>query len=394
MKMTYSIKTVLRTDKVGADGLIPVYYSLRIGPTATRIPTGKKVEIASWDTKGKCIKTNCKQNQLLSAYLTKQMADWNTYMLQLETMGKPITITIAMAFFNGNTKMTFFKFFEEQIALWEVEKAYNTLKSYRSTLNVLKEFNSKLNFGDLSYNTIQQLDLYMSKTRGNSVGGKFTKHKCTKAIIREAIKKGYMTSEQNPYRFFKIKAAIGKREFLTISEVTKLMNLEIAEKNGFHNRIRDLFLFSCFTGLRYSDVMNLRWSNVNLEKKFLTIEMKKTKKVITIPMVPQAIEIVNRYGKHTIKVGSAKVLPQITNQVLNRELKELMKRLSIEKDISFHSARHSFASNLIEAKTNILYVKDLLGHANLSETQIYAKSLMSDLHSSMDNLASMYGKAV
>jgi integrase/recombinase XerD len=395
MKMTYSLRIVIRPDKAGADGLIPIWFSVRVGPTTTRLPTGKKVDIASWDIKGKCIKTHTKQNHLLAAYLTKQINDWNTYMLQLETMGKPITITIATAFFNGNAKMTFFKFFEEQIALWEIEKAYNTLKSFKSTLNILKKFNDKLAFGDLiSYSTIQQFDLWLSKTRGNSVGGRFTVHKNLKCIIRTAIKKGFMTSEQNPYRFFKIKAAIGKREFLTIREVTKLMRLEIPEKNGFHNRVRDLFLFSCFTGLRFSDVMNLRWSNVNLEKKSLTIEMKKTKKVITIPMVPQAIEIVNRYGKHTIKVGSAKVLPQMTNQVVNRELKELMKLLNIEKDISFHSARHSFASNLIEAKTNILYVKDLLGHSSLAETQIYAKSLMSDLHSSMDNLASMYGKAV
>jgi site-specific recombinase XerD len=394
MKMTYSIKTVLRTDKVGADGLIPIYYSVRVGPTCNRLPTGKKVTIANWNIKECCPKKNCKNNQLLAAYLTKQMNDWHTYMLQLETMGKPITITIASAFFNGNVKVTFFSFFQEQIDLWEVEKAHNTIKTYKSTLNVLKQFNNKLNFGDLTYSTIQQFDLYMSKTRGNAVGGKFTKHKCTKAVIREAIKKGFMTSDQNPYRFFKIKAAVGKREFLTISEVTKLMNLDIPEKNGFHNRVRDLFLFSCFTGLRYSDVMNLKWSNVDLTKKCLTIQMVKTKKVLIIPLSPQSQTIIENYGKHIIKTPNLRVLPKMANQVLNREIKSIMEDLGIEKQITFHSARHSFASNLIEAKTNILFVKDLLGHSSLTETQIYAKSLMSDLHSTMDNLASMYGQAV
>jgi site-specific recombinase XerD len=322
------------------------------------------------------------------------MNDWHTYMLQLETMGKPITITIASAFFNGNIKVTFFSFFQEQIDLWEVEKAYNTIKTYKSTLNVLKQFNNKLNFGDLTYQTIQQFDLYMSKTRGNAVGGKFTKHKCTKAVIREAIKKGFMTSDQNPYRFFKIKAAVGKREFLAINEVTQLMNLEIPEKNGFHSRVRDLFLFSCFTGLRYSDVMNLKWSNLDLKKKCITIQMVKTKKVLTIPLVPQAEAIIEKYGKHIIKTPTLRVLPKMANQVLNREIKVLIEKVGIEKHITFHCARHAFASCLIEAKTNILYVRDLLGHSNLSETQIYAKSLMSDLHSTMDNLASMYGKAV
>ncbi|HTK19194.1 MAG TPA: site-specific integrase [Mucilaginibacter sp.] len=394
MKMTYSIKTVLRTDKVSEDGLIPIYYSLRCGPTVTRIPTGKKVTIANWNIKECCPKKNCKNNQLLAAYLTKQINDWHTYMLQLETMGKPITITIASAFFNGNAKVTFYNFFQEQIDLWEVEKAYNTIKTYKSTLNVLKQFNNKLNFGDLTYLTIQQFDLYMSKTRSNSVGGKFTKHKNLKCVIREAIKKGFMTTDQNPYRFFKIKSAVGKREFLTISEVTKLMNLDIPEKNGFHNRVRDLFLFSCFSGLRYSDLMNLKWSNVDLKKHCLTVQMVKTKKVLTIPLVPQAERIIEKYGKHIIKTPTLRVMPKMANQVLNREIKILMDDLGIQKHITFHASRHTFASNLIEAKTNILYVRDLLGHSQLSETQIYAKSLMSDLHSTMDNLASMYGQAV
>ncbi len=84
----------------------------------------------------------------------------------------------------------------------------------------------------------------------------------------------------------------------------------------------------------------------------------------------------------------------MTNQVLNRELKVLMEKVGIDKAISFHCARHTFASNLIEAKTNILYVRDLLGHSSLSETQIYAKSLMTDLHGSMENLSSLYSKAV
>lgn len=394
MKMTYSIKLVLRTDKIKANGEIPIYFSVRVGPTATRLPTGKSVELTNWNVKECCPKKNNKLSQLLAAYLNSKMSEWHTYMLQLETMGKPITLTVATAFFKTNAQVTFYSFFQEQIDLWEQDKANNTIKSYKSTLNILKGFAPKANFGDLTYDFIQKFDVYMSKIRGNSVGGKFTKHKCTKAIIREAIKKGYMTSDSNPYRFFKIKAAVGKREFLTIAEVTKVMDLEIPEKNGFLNRVRDLFIFSCLTGLRYSDVLNLRWSNVDTNKKAITITMTKTLKTITIPLVPQVLDILNEYGKHIIKVPSATVLPQMTNQVLNRELKVLIEKAGIKKQISFHCARHSFASNLIEAKTNILYVRDLLGHQNLSETQIYAKSLMSDLHGTMDNLSSLYGKAV
>lgn len=392
--MTYSIKTVLRPDKVKVDGTIPVYFSVRVGPTATRLPTGKSVELSNWNVKECCPKKNNRHNQLLAAYFNGKMSDWHTYMLQLETMGKPVTITVATAFFNSNSKVTFYSFFQDQINLWEQDKASNTLKSYKSTLNILKAFAPKINFGDLTYDFIQKFDQYMNITRGNSIGGRFPKHKCTKAVIREAIKKGFMTSDSNPYRFFKIKASVGKREFLTIDEVTKAMNMVIPDKNGFLNRVRDLFVFSCLTGLRYGDLMNLKWENIDTAKKAITVRMSKTGKQITIPLVQQGLDILADYSKLIIKVPSARVLPQMTNQVLNRELKVLIEKAEIDKKISFHCARHSFASNLIEAKTNILYVRDLLGHQSLSETQIYAKSLMTDLKGSMENLSSLYGKAV
>lgn len=392
--MTYSIKTVLRPDKIKADGTIPIHFSMRVGADTTRIPTGKSIELADWNIKECCPKKNNKHNQLLAAYLSKRVSDWLTYMLKLENIDKAITRNVAKAFFDQNAKVTFYSFFEQRIEILEATgKAPNTVKSYRSTLNILKAFNSKLNFGDLTYNMIQQFDLYLIKTRGNSVNGKYPKHKCTKAVIREAIKSGFMTVDQNPYNGFPLSTEAGKREFLTIEEVKQVMNLTIPQKNGFLNRVRDLFIFSCLTGLRYSDVMNLRWSNVDTKKNSITIIMTKTKQQITIPLVQQALDILTDLGKHIIKVPDGKIMPQMTNQVLNREVKVLMEEAKIDKVISFHCARHTFASNLIEAGVALLYVRDLLGHKNLTETQIYAKSLMLDLQGSMENLASMYKKA-
>ncbi|RZJ79529.1 MAG: hypothetical protein EOO20_26780 [Chryseobacterium sp.] len=149
-KLTYSIKTVLRPDKIKADGTIPVYFALRVGPYPTRIPTGKSVELSNWNVKECCPKKTTKHGQLLAAYFNGKMSDWHTYMLQLETMGSLITLTIATNFFKGNTKVTLFSFWEEQLELWQNDKEENTLKSYRSALKMLKSFNSKLNFGDLT----------------------------------------------------------------------------------------------------------------------------------------------------------------------------------------------------------------------------------------------------
>ncbi|HVW97172.1 MAG TPA: Arm DNA-binding domain-containing protein, partial [Mucilaginibacter sp.] len=102
MKMTYSIKLVLRPDKIRSDGTIPIYFSVRVGPVTTRLPSGKSVELANWNVKECCPKKNNKLSQLLAAYLHGRMTEWHTYMLQLETMGKPVTLTVATAFFKAN----------------------------------------------------------------------------------------------------------------------------------------------------------------------------------------------------------------------------------------------------------------------------------------------------
>src|SRR5690606_23711862 len=99
------------------------------------------------------------------------------------------------------------KFWQMQIELWQESKEKNTLKSYKSTLNIIKKFNPKLNFGDLTYDCIERFDLFLRRDRNNSTGGCFTKHKVLRAIINQAIKKEYM--DENPYRHFKIKSAIG-----------------------------------------------------------------------------------------------------------------------------------------------------------------------------------------
>lgn len=388
MKLTYSIKTVLRPDKKKADDTIPVHYSVRVGPTATRIPTGKSILMKDWNKSDNCPKKVTKQGQLLSAYLGKKMSDWNHFMLTEESLGKSITLIKAMDFFRENSRTTLYSFWLEQLELWQNSKGENTLKSYRSTLRMLQSFNGKLNFGDLSYDVIQKFDLYMTKEKGNSVGGKFPKHKNLKSIINQAIMKGYMN--QNPYRFFKIKASVGKRAFLSIDEMKHLMNLEIPEKDLMLQKTRDLFVFASLTGLRYSDVMNLKFCNLKTDPESITVEMTKTKKQVMVPLVTPAKAIIEKYNKLTIRTPMTKVFPYVDNQVLNRRLKDLMILSGIKKSLTFHVSRHTFASCHVQLGTNLIHLKDLMGHSKITETQLYAKSLTSDLFGTMHKMQSVY----
>jgi|GEM_PF-3541386 len=390
MKITWNIKIVIRADKIKQDGTIPIYFSVRVGNITTRIPTGKTIELSSWDIQKCSVKKNSKYNQLLSKYLSDRMSDWGTQMMELQTMGKPITLTIASDLLRGNNKVTFFSFWSEQVVLWQNDKVENTLKSYRSVLNMLKSYNNKLNFGDLTLNTIQKFDLFMANEKGNALGGRFVKHKCLKSMINQAIMNGYM--KDNPYRFFKIKASTAQRASLSINEVKALMNLELPEKEVMLQKTRDYFVFSCLSGLRYSDLMSLKFCNIKSDPEAIVIEMMKTKKQVMVPLIPQAKAIVERYNKHTIKTPSTKVFPYVDNQVLNRNLKELMTLSGITKKLTFHVSRHSFALCHLELNNGTIHIKDLMGHAKIAETLIYAKSQAADLFGSMDKMSNIFGQ--
>jgi integrase/recombinase XerD len=392
MKLSYSIKPVLRLDKKKNDGTCPIHFSVRVGPHTTRMSSGKSVKATEWDLKTNNVKKTDKFNQALSAYINSKVSGWEMFMLKQQSLGKPTTLNIALDYLRGNAEVTLFGFFEEQYKLWEYEKKPSTLKSYKSTLSILKQFNKKLNFGDLTYDCIQKFDLYLRKERNNSTNGCFVKHKCLKHIINESISKGFM--DRSPYEHFKVRSTKGTRMFLTIDEVNTLTDLKISEQEPFLQKSKDMFLFSCYTGLRYSDVYNLKWGDIKSNPDRIELKVVKTEKPLLIPLMDKAKEILNKYSKLTIKTDSLKALPQLANQVVNRNLKDIMAMVGIKKSISFHSARHTFASNLVEMGTPILYVKDLLGHQKIEQTMIYAKSLSGNLFESMNNLNDKYNHAV
>ncbi len=390
--MTYSVRAWMRTDKLKLDGTCPIYYVLRVGPATTKIPSGKSINPKEWDEKANMPKTSVKSAQMLAAHLKQKMSGLDKFILTKESLGKPVTLLVAKAYFKGGCEVSFYQFWETQVDQWRIDYAPATIKSYDSVLRILKEYNKRLDFGDITSLMIRQFDQFLSIKRGNAVNGRSVKHKCLKSILSQAVIVGYI--EKNPYSNggFKVRSTPGQRKFLSIDEVNQLRNIEIPAGRQLLWLTRNLFLFSCFTGLRFSDVMRLKVEHVKLDKDQPRLEfvVKKTDRPLIIPLSKEALLLIEHYTKITSKNLTKLVFPAIANPTINRELKDLMEEAGIHKSISFHCARHTFASNHIEVGTSITHVKDLLGHTNLAQTQLYAKSIESDLFTSMVKLTSMY----
>ncbi len=132
---------------------------------------------------------------------------------------------------------------------------------------------------------------------------------------------------------------------------------------------RDMFLFGCYTGLRFSDVSTITKADI-IEGSHISIITKKTKKWVNIPLMDNMVALIKKYKSN----HRNELFPFRTNQCCNRDLKIIAAKCGIDKEITFHMSRHSFATNLITGNVNPMLVSQLLGHTNMTQTMIYVNA--------------------
>jgi site-specific recombinase XerD len=164
------------------------------------------------------------------------------------------------------------------------------------------------------------------------------------------------------------------------------------------DQVRDIFLFSCYTGLSYTDVMALTRNNISIGidgEQWIFTTRTKTDTASRIPLLPVAKYIIDKYSKHPEIISSDRLLPKLTNQRLNSYLKEISDICEFKKMLTFHCARHTFATTVtLTNGVPIETVSKMLGHRSLRTTQIYAKILDNKVSSDMQALKQKLLKAI
>ena len=267
-----------------------------------------------------------------------------------------------------------------------VEKVITHLKAFAGEKTKLSAVDSDFCKGFVSY-------------LGNATSGKHTKNtrqlasstanayfQLFTSALNEAVRQKKIAA--NPVMYLNredkkpIKAERSNRTFLTIDEVKKLAGTEF--KN---DHIKKAFLFACFTGLRISDIRNLTWDNIvkRNESYFVTITMQKTREPLTIKLNKQAVSWLPK------KNGTKEVfdLP-FYNSIINDNLKRWAKSAGIEKSICFHMSRHTFATMELTLGADLYVVSKLLGHHDLSVTQIYADIINKKREEAVDLMDSAF----
>lgn len=358
----------------------------------------REVEISKWNTAANTIIGTSAFARATNEYIN--MWRNKVYEAQKKLIEKEIPITIESIKVEllgttsaGKTLLETFDY-NNQLIKERVGKDYApaTLQRYITTRSHLVNFMyQKYKIHDiplkaLTYTFVADLHHYLITIRACNSNSAAKYIKILKRIIHVAIQNEWL--EIDPFLRFPTVIKPVDRDYLTPDELRTIEEKEIT--NVRLASIRDIFVFSCYTGLAYIDVANLTQNNISLGingSLWLMVHRQKTKSPSNVPLLPKAIELIKKYQNHPLTAGKTTVFPIPSNQKVNAYLKEIATICDIVKVLTFHMARHTFATTVtLTNGVSIESVSAMLGHTSIKTTQIYAKVVMEKIAEDMEKL--------
>ncbi|MDR1761517.1 MAG: site-specific integrase, partial [Bacteroidales bacterium] len=327
------------------------------------------------------------KNLILDKYSTKVQEIIFNYTIE----EKNLTFTLFEQELNQthNRKKSFYDFADEIIKLKYTRK--NTIGSHIKHVNKLKQFRPELTFDEINYDFIMNYKMYLEKEIGNATATISKALAIIKMFLNEALNRGII--KETPFKSIKIATMKGKHQILEIYELKKLSNYYEVNKNKLSKgRVETLraFLFSCFCGLRYGDVRNLKYKNINIDGVLSIIE-EKTGKETTIPLSEYAKSLISE----KFISENQNVFSLSANQVVNRFLKEIAQDINsgisknvkpISEKLTFHYSRRTFATYFYNANGDLLLTSSMTGHESVDTTaKHYAQPLLERQRQGLEN---------
>lgn len=374
-------------NNLSKDGKASIYLRITVDGKRCEISINRKVDPLKWNSISGKLNGKTEEvlhlNKYINSIKTKLYKIQENYILE----DKPYTaLMIKNKFLNKDderkTLIQIFKEHNDQIEkLVGKSYSYGCHRRYVRTANHLrsyiqKEYNAEdifVRYVDLKF--INGFEYYLKiKNIGNQ--NTITKYLTNfKKIIRIAHANNWIDTD--PFFHWKATWKVVERDFLNELDIQKLINKELHTPRL--DLVKDIFIFSCFTGLAYADVQKLSKSDIVIGidgERWIKTKRSKTDTRSNIPILPIAETILKKYSNHPDIVNSDKVLPILSNQKMNAYLKEIADLCKINKNLTFHLARHTFATTVtLTNGVPIESVSKMLGHKSLKTTQHYAKIL-------------------
>ncbi len=401
-RSTFALLFWVNTSRV-KNNQVTVYLRITVNGKRVNISLKRKVLLSDWDSNRGRVKGNQQKAKLFNGYLEQVRAKIYQSYEELLSENKLITAQAIKARFleedeKHRTLVELIKYHNE-IASQKLNKA--TLRHYKTTQNYLSKFlKSKYKTTDiflisLDYSFIVDFEYYLKNYQPSDHQRRISNNTVMKHLqrLRKMVTMAFHLEWINKDPFVRFKSTFEKkeREFLTNQDLEKLENFHSSIDRL--NIVRDLFIFSCYTGISYIDMHKLTKNNIVIGidgNSWIVTKRQKTGTSIKIPLLDKAKQILLRYQEHPRVVINNRLLPALSNQKINAYLKEIAIICGINKNFTFHMARHTFATTVtLSNGVPIETVSKLLGHTKIATTQIYARVLESKISNDMKNLSNI-----
>jgi site-specific recombinase XerD len=399
---TFSMLFFIKRTKLLNNGESPIYLRITVNGLRTEMALYRSVLPEQWDAaKGKA-KGTSREIRELNAYLDEYKSRLIQCKRQLENDFKPVTPESLKNKLLGNdeTNYYFLSVFKEHNdklkILGDKEVAAGTIERYQTAYKHLQNFIRKqfksedFLLRDINYSFIKNFEFYLKSERNCAHNTTVKYIKNTKKIIRIAMSNGWI--KQDPFKDIKYRLDDVEAVYLTDEDLAALVDKEIEITRI--DQVRDVFLFCCFTGLAFSDVKALKKENIITGvdgKRWIQKRRTKTNVLSNIPILEMPQRILEKYINHPkVKTGQA-LLPVPSNQRMNGYLKEIADICGINKKLTTHSARHTFATTVTLANhVSMESVSKMLGHTSINMTRKYARIADKLISEDMQKLEGKY----
>ena len=391
---TFSIIFLLKMKKKNNKNLIPIYSRVTINGQRIELSTKRWVSISDWDKKKQRPKLINNKLKTLNHYLEYIR---NRFYIEHQRLSQTNKRFSAI-----DLKFAYLNIKEKGLTVLEVIAGHNkdmknqipenysegTLKNYRTLINHLSCFIKK-NFKqeDIDIQKVDSPFIYklerhlLFNTLCNQNGAMKVMQRFKK-ITTLSKRKGVI--DHDPFEGYVFSFKRKEIEFLSEDEINRFSNLELSIDS--EKKTKELFLFALYTGLSYADIIALKWHQIHSDEKgskYIFNKRKKTGETFIVPLLKPSLKIL----KNKRETDEGLIFEYISNAFLNRLLKKLAIKAHIFKNLTFHIARHSFATTItLNNDVPLITVSKMLGHSNVRTTQIYAKVLQKKVSSDMEIL--------
>jgi site-specific recombinase XerD len=406
IKLLFYLKTAKKTK----DGSSPIYLRLIVDQQKTEISLKRSLAAELWDNRMRKMKGKSTEATMFNEFL--KTVEQQVYLAYSELFAakKAVTAETLKNHLLGKEQSDKPKhnpiwlsriYTEHNLSVKELigrQFAPATYKRYQTSFDHTKSFikykyaAEDMDVAMIDCDFVYSYDQYLRTIKKCSHNTTVKYIMNFRKIICICLKRGFI--ENDPFKNYHERLRRVQKEYLEEAELEAIISKKFSCERL--DQVRDIFLFSCYTGLAYIDTKQLMRDDITVEfdgQKWINIRRQKTNTEATIPLLPLALTLIEKYKHHTTVQRTGCILPVLTNQKMNAYLKEISDVCGIKKNLTFHMARHTFATTVtLNNGVGIESVSKMLGHTNLRTTQHYAKVKAFKIGNDMKALSNLLQK--